>query len=224
MAAGADRVLKSDILAMPSVHSPREAKIRCYTHSSRVDSNAVILIVTVRTGNHNIRRASNVEAVGILSLAVTGRIVDGHVSDGKSVRAVDADGLDRSVLDVQVGDSRGGEVMRVEELGLRHAARATLAIPVLGPAAIEDGTGRALNGDGLALDLQEGPGPLFVAPGCGALENDLFMSGLDVRMRLKDVERRLHLRWYHPRGRRGLEWYQTGRRARTGREWRMTSG
>lgn len=63
--------------------------------------------------------------------------------------------------------------MRVEELGLGHAAGAALAVPVLGPAPIEDGPGRALDGDGLALDLQEGSGPFFVAPGCGTFENDL---------------------------------------------------
>lgn len=176
MTAGANRVFESDSLVMPSVHGPREANTRCYTHGSRVDSNAIVLIVTVRTGDNNIRRAPNVEAVGVLPLAVPGRVVDGHASDGEPVRAVDADGLDGRVLDVQVGDGRGGEVMRVEELGLRHAARATLAIPVLGPAPIKDRTRCALDGDGLALDLQEGPGPFFVAPGCRTLENDLSWS------------------------------------------------
>lgn len=53
------------------------------------------------------------------------------VSDGQPVRTIDADSLDRCVLDVQIGDGRVGKVMGVEELGLRHAARATLAIPVL---------------------------------------------------------------------------------------------
>lgn len=177
MAAGTNRVFKSDVLVILSVQGLREAIIRCYTHGSRVDSDAVILIVTVRTGNDDIRRAPNVEAVGVLALAVSGRVVDGHAGDGEPVRAVDADGLDGRVLDMQVGDARGsGEVMRVEELGLRHAAGAALAVPVLGTAPVEDGTRCALDGDGLALDLQEGSGPFFVAPGCRALKDDLSWS------------------------------------------------
>ena len=176
MAAGAYRVLKSNSLLMSSVHIPRATSTRECPHSSRVDSNAVILVITVRTGNDNIGRAPNVEAVGVLALAVTGRVVDGHVGNSKPVRAVDADGLDGRVLDVQVGDGRAGKVMRVKELGLRHAARTTLAVPVLGTTAVEDGAGCSLDGNGLALDLQERPVPFFVAPGCRALENDLSCS------------------------------------------------
>lgn len=158
---------------MLSVHVPRAPSTRGCSHSSRVDSNAVILVITIRTGNDNIGRAPNVEAVGVLALAVTGRVVDSHAGNGKPVRTVDADGLDGRVLDVQVGDGRAGEVMRVKELGLCHTARATLAIPVLGTTAVEDGTGCSLDGDGLSLDLQERPCPLFVAPGCRALKDDL---------------------------------------------------
>lgn len=177
MAAGANRVFKSDVLVMLSVQGLREAIIRCYTYGSRVDSDAVILIVTVRTGDNNIRRTPNVEAVGVLALAVSGRVVDGHAGDGEPVRAVDADGLDGRVLDVQVGDTRGsGEVMRVEELRLRHAAGAALAVPVLGTAAVEDSTRCTLDGDGLALNLQEGTGPFFVAPGRRTFEDDLSWS------------------------------------------------
>lgn len=161
---------------MPLVHVPRATSTRECPHSSRVDSNAVILVITIRTRNDNIGRAPDVEAVGVLALAVTGRVVDGHVGNGKPVRAVDTDGLDGRILDVQVGDGRAGEVMRVKELGLRHAARATLAIPILGTTAVEDGTGCSLDGDGLALDLQERSVPLFVAPGCRALEDDLSWS------------------------------------------------
>lgn len=161
---------------MASVHVPRAPSTRECPHGSRINSNAVILVITIRTGNDNIGRAPNVEAVGVLALAVTGRVVDGHAGNGKPVRAVDTDGLDGRVLDVQVGDGRAGEVMRVEELGLRHAARTTLAVPVLGTTAVEDGAGCSLDGDGLALDLQERPVPLFIAPGCRALEDDLSWS------------------------------------------------
>lgn len=176
MTAGANRVFKSDPLVVPSVHVPGEASIKASTHSPRIDSNAVILIITVRTSDNNIGGAPDVEAVGVLALARSSRVVNGHASNGKAVRIVNADSLDGRVLDVQVGDGRVGEVMGVEELGFRHAAGASLAIPVLGPASIEDGPGRTLDGYGLALDLQERPGPLFIAPGCCALENNLSWS------------------------------------------------
>ena len=101
------------------------------TYSPGIDSNAVILVITIRTGDNHIRRAPNVEAIGVLPLAVTGRVVNGHASNGQTVCTVDADRLDGRVLDVQVGDGRVGKVMGIEKLGLRHAARATLAIPVL---------------------------------------------------------------------------------------------
>lgn len=158
---------------MRSVHVPRARSTSECPHSSRVNSDAVILVIAIRTGNNNIGRAPNVEAVGVLALAVTGRVVDSHAGNGKPVRTIDADGLDGRVLDVQVGDGRAGKVMRVKELGLRHAARATLAIPVLGTTTVEDGTGCSLDGNGLALDLQERSVPLFVTPGCRTLEDDL---------------------------------------------------
>lgn len=108
MTAGADRVLKSNPLALPSANVLREESAKGYTHGPRIDSNTVILVVTIRTGDDNIRRAPNVEAVGVLALAVASRVVDGHAGDGEPVRTVDADGLDGRVLDVQVGDGRGG--------------------------------------------------------------------------------------------------------------------
>lgn len=108
MTAGANRVFKSNPLVLLSANVLREESAKEYTHGPRIDSNAVILVITVRTGDDNIRRAPNVEAVSVLALAIASRVVDGHAGDGKPVRIVDADGLDGRVLDVQVGDGRGG--------------------------------------------------------------------------------------------------------------------
>lgn len=151
----------------------RSAPDNVVTHSARIDSNTIILVVTSRTGNDHIRRTANVEAIGVLPLAVTSSVVNGHASNSQAIRTVDADGLDGRVLDVKVCDGRAGEVMGGEELWLRHAAGAPLAIPVLRPSSVEDRPGRTLNGDGLAPNLQEWPCPLGVAPGSGTLEDDL---------------------------------------------------
>lgn len=137
---------------MPLVHDQRALRPGRCSHSSGVDGNAVILIGTSRTSDDNIGRVPNIEAVGVLALAGTSRVVDSHAGDGKPTRTVDADGLDGRVLDVEVGDGRGGEAMRGEELGLRHTAGAALAVPVFGPASIENGPGCALDGNGLAAD------------------------------------------------------------------------
>lgn len=101
------------------------------THSAGIDSNTIVLVITGRTGNDHIRRTANVKAIGILPLAVTSSVINSHASNSQTIRTVDADGLDGRVLNMKVGYGRAGEVMRVEELGLRHASRAPLAIPVL---------------------------------------------------------------------------------------------
>jgi hypothetical protein len=178
---------------------PVAADITTYTHSSGIDSNTIILVITIRTGNSHIGGAPNVEAVGVLPLAVTGSVINGHASNSQSVCAVDADGLDGGVADMQVGDGRVGEVVGVEELGLRHAARATLAIPVLCTASVEDSPGRALDVDRLAADLQQWPSPRGIAPGSDSFEDDLSWP-IQTAASVEGVLRRnLHSLWYHPR-------------------------
>lgn len=63
--------------------------------------------------------------------------------------------------------------MSIKELGLRLAAAATLAIPPAAAIGVQVGPRCALNGDAIALDLQEGATPFFIAPCCLAFENNL---------------------------------------------------
>lgn len=63
--------------------------------------------------------------------------------------------------------------MRGEELGLRLAAVAALAVPPAGAVGVQRRPRRALHLDVLAGNLQQWTGPLLVTPGCLALEGDL---------------------------------------------------
>lgn len=106
---------------------------------------------------------------------VAGRVVDDHVGHGQALAAVDADGLDGRVPDVDVGDGgRAGQGVRGEELGLRLAAVAALAVPPARAVGVEQGPARPLDGDVLSLDLQERAGPFLVPPCRGPLKDDLW--------------------------------------------------
>lgn len=142
---------------------------------TRVDSNAVILVVHLGALNHDVVARANIKAISVVAaVAVTGGVVNGHIGDSESIAAVDADSLDGRVLDVQVRDARVGQRVRGEELGLRLAAVAALRVPPAGSVGVQLRTGGSLDGDAVALDLEEGAFPFLVAPGGGALEDDLF--------------------------------------------------
>lgn len=63
--------------------------------------------------------------------------------------------------------------MRVKKLGLGLSAVASLAIPVLSTATFKVRAAGALDGDLVALDLEQGTSPFLVTPRCLALEDDL---------------------------------------------------
>jgi hypothetical protein len=93
------------------------------TYCSRVDSNAIVLIVDFSSVNDDVRAGSDIEAIGVVTTcAVTSRIVDRHTGDGKAIATSNTNSLDGGVLDVQVGDGRGSECMSCEELGLCFTA------------------------------------------------------------------------------------------------------
>lgn len=74
---------------------------------------------------------------------------------------------------MQAVDGRVGQVVRVKELGLGHAAAAPFAVPPAGPVRVEVRARGARDGDARAFDLEEGAVPFCVAPGCFAFEDDL---------------------------------------------------
>jgi hypothetical protein len=140
---------------------------------SRVDGHTIILVVHIRTSNHHIRAVADIKPIGVRAQRRARLVVDGHVGNGQPVRIVNRHGLHRRVIKVQVRDGRVGQIVRVEELGLGHAAVGALAVPVVRAVAVEDRAGRARDGDAGAFDLEQGSVPLRVGPGGRALEDDL---------------------------------------------------
>jgi hypothetical protein len=88
------------------------------TYSSGVDSDAVILVVDLSTRDDHVIATSNIEAIGVVTktASVAGRVVNGHVGDGQSIAASNADSLNRSVLDRNASDGRVCQAVEREEL------------------------------------------------------------------------------------------------------------
>jgi hypothetical protein len=144
------------------------------TYSTRVDRHAVVLVVDGRTGDDHIAARTNIEAIGVVATsAVTSLVVDGHISDGQSITSVDADGLNRSVLNVEISDGGRAKVVGVEELGLSDTTVASLSIPPAGSIGVQLGATGTLDGDSRALDLEERAVPFLVPPGGLTLEDNL---------------------------------------------------
>lgn len=143
------------------------------TYRSRVDSNAIILIVHIRSSNDHIATRPNIESIRILAQTVSRRVINRHARNGQAIHPVDGNSLDGRVLDVQVRNRRVGQVVRIKELGLGHAAAAAFAIPPARAVRVEVRPRGARDGDARAFDLQEGAVPFGVAPGCLAFEDDL---------------------------------------------------
>lgn len=177
MTTRANRVLERDVLfCLVSVWlAGRSSSHDRSTYSPGVDRNAIILVIAIGPSDDDVRGGPNVEAVGVVAkfVSITGRVVDSHISDGQAVHPVDTNGLLGSVLDVQVRDRTVRQVMGVEELGLCHTTVATLTVPPTGAIGVEISIRGALDGDGRALDLEQGSVPFFILPGCLTLENDL---------------------------------------------------
>lgn len=63
--------------------------------------------------------------------------------------------------------------MGSKELGLCLAAVATLAVPPAGTIRVQNGTTGTLDGDFIALNLEQRANPLLVAPGRCSLKDNL---------------------------------------------------
>lgn len=81
--------------------------------------------------------------------------------------------------------------MRVKKLGLGLSAVAALAIPVLSTATFKVRAAGALDGDLVALDLEQGTSPFLITPRRLALEDDLiFLISIGF-----GLSKRRHLTW-----------------------------
>lgn len=108
------------------------------------------------------------------TLGVTGAIVDGHFVDSQTLAAVDADGLDGSVLDVKIVDLRfAGQLVGSEELRLGFTAIATLAVPPARTIGVQFGAAGTGDSDVLAANIEKRTLPFLVTPGGCALKDDL---------------------------------------------------
>lgn len=173
MATGADTAAESDVLFTQSISRTKERRF-LVTYRSRVHSHTVILVVHIGARDNHISTATDIETVGIVTtLSVTSLIVDGHIGDSKSIAAVDANSLNRGVLNVKVRDGRGGKIMGIEELWLSLATVATFAVPPTRSVGVKVGTAGALDGNASTRDLEEWTVPFLVSPGGLTLEDHL---------------------------------------------------
>ena len=143
-----------------------------YTYLTRVDGQAIILVVDGGTVDGDVGTLTNVKGIGVVALARTGGVVNGHVSDGQVV-SQNAEALDRGVVDLQAGDAGLVELVSLEELGLGLATVATLAVPPASTVAVDLGTGGLLDGDVGTGHGDQGTLPFLVAEGGFTLEDDL---------------------------------------------------
>jgi hypothetical protein len=120
-------------------------KVR-YAYSARVDSQAIILVVNNRVGDVDTSARTDVKSVSVVTtLAVTIDVVDSDSIQGKAIGTVDAEDLDRGVLDIDALDLGVDHLVGIEELGLGLAAVSSLAIPPAGTISIENGTRSSLD-------------------------------------------------------------------------------
>ena len=141
---------------------------------TRVNRKTIVLVLDVGIGDGDASGAADVESVSVVTTVghVTSAVVDGDVVKDEISGTVDGEALNRSVLDIQVGDVRLLHGVGVEELGLLLATVGTLSVPPLGTVTIDNMTRGTLDGDLGTGYRDEGAFPLLVAKASCALEGD----------------------------------------------------
>ena len=140
---------------------------------ARVDGDAVVLVLDSGTGDVHTIALADVEGVGVVAaVVITVRVVDGEVLEVQVV-GLHADGLHRSVLDVQAGNLRVLQIVGVHELGLRLAAVRALAVPPARTFTVNHGVFGGSDGDVGPRKTDQRALPFLVTEGGGALESDL---------------------------------------------------
>jgi hypothetical protein len=163
-------VLEDDVL-LKSVSNSQTCS--GMTDLSGVDSDTVVLVVNLGASDSNASGGTNVKGISVVTaLGVTILVIKGELVDSKTINTIDANSLNRSVLDIKIVDLGVSELMSREELWLINATVSSLSIPPSLTTSIENST-RALNSDLVSRDLHKRSLPLLVAPGSGSLEDDL---------------------------------------------------
>lgn len=143
--------------------------------SSRVDGEAVVLVLNNSSGDVDAGGGADIESIGVVStLGVSQRVIHGDTVHSQVGDAVDAESLDGGVQDVEVLDVGVLERVSAEELGLGLAAVASLGVPPSLTLAVDGVTGSTLNEEVGTSEGDQRTFPLLVAEGSLSLEDDLY--------------------------------------------------
>lgn len=125
-------------------------------------------------GDVDTSAGTDVECIGVVAtLAVTIGVVDSDSIQSNAIGIVDAENLDRGILDVDVLDLGVDQLVGSEELGLSLAAVGSLAIPPASTISIENSTRSSLDSNVSSGDGDQRTAPFLVAEGGLSLEDDL---------------------------------------------------
>lgn len=139
-----------------------------------VDSQAVVLVLDDSSGNVDAGGGANVEGIGVVAtLGVAQGVIEGNIINTQVGHSVDAECLNRSVKDVELGNLGFLQRMSVEELGLGLSTVAALAVPPSRAVAINGVARGTVDDDVASRKGDERSAPLLVAKGGLSLEGDL---------------------------------------------------
>lgn len=75
------------------------------SYRAGIYSNAIVLVIHLGSANYNVRTGADIKSISVVATAtITGAVVNCHAVDSQSINTINANSLDRSVLDIQVGD------------------------------------------------------------------------------------------------------------------------
>jgi hypothetical protein len=142
---------------------------------TRVDGQAVILVLDIGVDDLDVGRASDVECISVVaSSRVSGRVVNVDVLKSKTRCTVDGEDLNWGVHNVETSDGRCAlQGVGIEELWLGLSTVGSLSIPVLGSKTVELVAGGTSDDDISSRDGNERAGPLVVLEGGSTLEDDV---------------------------------------------------
>lgn len=141
---------------------------------ARVDGKTIVLVLDDGSRDIHAGGGANVEGIGVVSTErIAERVVHVNPVDAQVGDAVDAESLDRGVENVQVLDVGVLEGVGAEELGLRLAAVAALAIPPSLTFAVDGVSGSSLDEQVVTGEGDERALPLGIAESGLALEDDV---------------------------------------------------
>ena len=146
------------------------------THLARVHGQTVILVLHNGVADGNPAAVTDIKSIGVVATIVIAiGVVDGDMVQHQVV-SLDTEGLHGGVLDIEAGDARVIQAVRVEELGLGLAAVGALGIPPPRSITVDNVSGFTGHLDVLSGHPDQRALPFLVSEGGLALEDDLWLS------------------------------------------------